>query len=212
LDHAVLGLSPYGDAPPPIWLASHGPRMLELCGRLADGWLPTNIDVASYGDKLETIQACADQAGRDPEAIMPSMLAYVLCAPDEETLERLCAMPLVRLLFAAVGLSEDVYRRNGSTSPFAGGSGFHSYLPTSVTQEEAERVAAHITPGIVREGTLHGDADAIAGRIREYAASGLRDIVLWNITAFADPALAGYSFGVLREVRKRLAPIHQPSA
>ena len=35
------------------------------------------------------------------------MLAYVLCAPDEETLDRLCNQTLVRLLFAAVGLSPE---------------------------------------------------------------------------------------------------------
>jgi phthiodiolone/phenolphthiodiolone dimycocerosates ketoreductase len=201
LENAVLGLQPYEGTPPPIWLASHGPRMLELCGRRADGWLPTNIDPETYADKLGTIRQAAEGAGRDPDAITPSMLAYVLCAPDDETLERLASHPLVRLLFAAVGLSEDVYRRHGSTSPFEGGTGFHSYMPTSVSREEAERVASHITPGIVREGTLHGDAGQIAERIRAYQQAGLRDVVLWNITAFADPSLAGYSFKVLREVK-----------
>ena len=43
LQDAVLGLEPYEGTPPPIWLAAHGPRMLGITGRLADGWLPTNI-------------------------------------------------------------------------------------------------------------------------------------------------------------------------
>jgi len=29
--------------------------------------------------------------------------------------------------------------------------------------------------------------------------------VMWNITAFGDPALAPYSFGALRELRAELA-------
>ncbi len=211
LEKAVLGLQPHEGRTPPIWLASHGPRMLELCGRAADGWLPTNIDPESYASKLQTVRASAEEAGRDPDAITPSMLAYVLCAPDEETLERLAGEPLVRLLFAAVGLSEDVYRRHGSTSPFEGGTGFHSYMPTSVTREEAERVASHIPPGIVREGTLNGDARQIAEQIGVYQEAGLRDIVLWNITAFADPSLAAYSFKVLREVKAILGGAPAPA-
>jgi phthiodiolone/phenolphthiodiolone dimycocerosates ketoreductase len=201
LEQAVVGVQPYEGTPPPIWLASHGPRMLELCGRLAEGWLPTNIGPEAYAAKLEVIRRSAEEAGRDPDAVTPSMLAYVLTAPDHETLERLAGQPLVRLLFAAVGLPEDVYRRHGSTSPFEGGSGFHSYVPTRVTREEAERVASHITPGIVREGTLNGDAGQIADQIKTYQEAGLRDVILWNITAFADPALAGYSFRVMRDVK-----------
>jgi len=211
LDRAVLGLEPYAGTPPPIWLASHGPRMLALCGRVADGWLPTNIDPETYASKLDVVRRSAEEADRDPDAITPSMLAYVLTAPDEETLERLAAQPLVRLLFAAVGLSEEVYRRHGSTSPFAGGSGFHSYVPTSVSRQEAERVASHISPGIVREGTLNGDAAQIADQIRTYQQAGLRNIILWNVTAFADPSLAGYSFKVLRDVKARLSGARAPA-
>lgn len=201
LENAVLGLDPYEGKPPPIWMGAHGPRMLEICGRLADGWLPTNIELDAYADKLAAIRQSAEAADRDPDAITPSMLAYVLCAPDEEALEHMCEQPLTRLLFAAVGLSPETYERHGSTSPFEGGSGFHSYLPTSVSREEAERVASHIVPGIVRDGTLHGTPQQIADQIRAYQQAGLRDVVMWNITPFADPDMAVYSFKAMKEVK-----------
>ena len=123
LEDAVLGLEPFEGKPPPIWLAAHGPRMLDICGRLADGWLPTNISPEAYAEKLAAIYRGAEGAGRDPAEITPSMLAYVMCAPDEETLERMCEAPLARLLFAAVDLGPDAYERHGTTSPFEGGSG-----------------------------------------------------------------------------------------
>jgi phthiodiolone/phenolphthiodiolone dimycocerosates ketoreductase len=205
LEGGVLGLEPYEGTPPPIWLAAHGPRMLDLCGRRTDGWIPTNIEPEDYAEKLASIRQSAEGAGRDPDAITPSMLAYVLCAPDDETLERLCEVPLTRLMFAAVSISPETYARYGSTSPFEGGSGFHSYVPTLVTREEALRVASHIPNGIVRDATLHGTPEQIAARIKAYADAGLRDVILWNITAFADPALAGYSFRSMRKVRELLA-------
>jgi phthiodiolone/phenolphthiodiolone dimycocerosates ketoreductase len=204
LKDAVLGLEPYAGKPPPIWLAAHGPRMLRLCGRYADGWIPTNISPEAYATKLAAIRQSAEAAGRDPDAIVPSMLAYVLCAPDEETLARMCEAPLARLLFAAVDLPPETYERHSTTSPFAGGTGFHSFLPTTVTRAEAERIVSHIAPGIVRDHTLSGTPEQIAEQIRGYQQAGLRDVILWNITPFGDPAQSVYSFRALREVRRLL--------
>jgi len=205
LKDAVFGLPLYEDTPPPIWLAAHGPRMLRICGELADGWLPTNIKPDAYGEKLGKIRASAEKSGRDPDAITPSMLAYVMCAPDEETLEQMCNSPLARLLFAAVDLPAETYARHGSTSPFEGGTGFHSFVPTRIERAEVERIVSHIPGGIVREHTLCGTPEMIASQIATYAEAGLRDVVLWNITPFADPAQSVYSFRALRELRSLLS-------
>ena len=204
LEDAVVGLEPYQGKPPPIWLAAHGPRMLRITGRLADGWLPTNIKVDAYEEKLAAIRASAEAAERDPDSITPSMLAYVLCAPDEEALVKMCDAPLARMLFAAVDIPPDVYERHGSTSPFEGGTGFHSFLPTTVSREESERIISHIPGGIVREHTLSGTPEQIADQIRAYQQVGLSDVVLWNITPFADPSQSVYSFKALKRVRQLL--------
>jgi phthiodiolone/phenolphthiodiolone dimycocerosates ketoreductase len=201
LRNAVLGLDPYEGRDPEIWLGAHGPRMLGICGRTADGWLPTNVTPAAYGEKLAAIRAAAEGADRDPDAITPSMLAYVLCAPDEETLERIAAQPMVRLLFAAVDLSPETYARHGSTSPFEGGTGFHSFIPTRVPRPEVERIIDHIPAGIVKEGTLHGTPEQIVAQLGEYEREGLRDVVLWNITPFADPELGAYSFDAMKQIK-----------
>jgi phthiodiolone/phenolphthiodiolone dimycocerosates ketoreductase len=187
-----------------VWLAAHGPRMLRITGRLADGWLPTNIKPEAYAEKLGAIRESAEAAGRDPDAITPSMLAYVICAPDEETLERMLDAPLARVLFAAVDLPAETYERYGSTTPFEGGTGFHSFLPTTVSRAEAERIISHIPAGVVREHTLCGTPEQIADQIRGYQQAGLRDVILWNITPFADPAQSVFSFKALTEVRRLL--------
>ena len=61
----------------PIWLGGHGPRMLDLVGRKADGWLPTlHFLVQVLGRQPEQLYAmqtsvrqAALAAGRDPETI-----------------------------------------------------------------------------------------------------------------------------------------------
>jgi phthiodiolone/phenolphthiodiolone dimycocerosates ketoreductase len=211
LEDAVLGLEPFEGRAPEIWLAAHGPRMLRITGRLADGWLPTNIKPDAYAEKLTAIRESAEAADRDPDAITPSMLAYVICAPDEETLDRVCEAPLARLLFAAVDLPASTYERYGTTSPFEGGTGFHSFIPSRIDRVEAERIASHIPGGIVREHTLSGTPEQIAEQIRAYQQAGLRDVILWNITAFADPALSVYSFKAMAEVRRLLGDVPEPA-
>jgi phthiodiolone/phenolphthiodiolone dimycocerosates ketoreductase len=115
---------------------------------------------------------------------------------------------MTRMLFAAVDLPAETYARHGSTSPFAGGTGFHSFMPTTVTREEALRIVSHIPGGIVREHTLAGTPKMIAEQIRAYQQAGLRDVVLWNITPFADASLSVYSFKAMREVRQLLETAH----
>jgi phthiodiolone/phenolphthiodiolone dimycocerosates ketoreductase len=73
-----------------------------------------------------------------------------------------------------------------------------------VTRAEAERIISHIPAGIVREHTLCGTPQQLAEQVRAYQQAGLRDVILWNITAFADPALSVYSFKAMTELRRLL--------
>jgi alkanesulfonate monooxygenase SsuD/methylene tetrahydromethanopterin reductase-like flavin-dependent oxidoreductase (luciferase family) len=130
--HSVRGAKrgPAPAHPVGIWLGAYKPRMLELTGRLADGWLPT----AGYlgpGDLAAgnaAVDAAATAAGRDPAAVRrllnispddgPSgrwaqalaalalehgTSAFILGSDDPETLRRYAGevAPAVRELVAA---------------------------------------------------------------------------------------------------------------
>lgn len=203
LRRAVPGLSPFG-AGPPVWTAAHGPRMLELTRREADGWLPTKMTPGQYQASLKAIEVAAREAGRDPEAITPAMLGYVLLGPDEATVQRLTEQPLVRAL--CVLLPAAVFRELGVEPPLAAaGSGFHDFIPTQVGRADALRIVAGIPPAVVRHYAFCGTPEQVAAQVREYAAAGLRHLVMWNITAFGDPGLARYSFAALKELRAELS-------
>lgn len=63
-----------GPRPPhpiPLWIGSFGPKMLQLTGRLADGWAPTNkyADPAHIATIRHHVDRAASQAGRDPASI-----------------------------------------------------------------------------------------------------------------------------------------------
>lgn len=203
LKDAVLHLGPYGDTPPPIWTAAHGPRMLDITGRYGDGWLPTKMSPEEYATSLETILAAGAGAGRDMGYFTPGMLGYILVGPDEEAVERMTHAALVR--FLCVLLPSQVYRNLGFTPPLEGsGSGFHDFIPTRVSRAEAERIVAAIDPEVVRYYAFCGTPESIVEQLKPYHAGGLRHMILWNITAFGDPELARWSFDGLRQIKDLL--------
>jgi len=200
LDHAVLGLNPFGERTPEIWTAAHGPRMLELTGRKADGWLPTKVTPPEYGRMLARIREAGADAGRDMDRFTPGLLAYVLLGPDEETVERLKQQPLVRML--CILLPSEVFRRLGLEPPLgADGSGFHDFIPAATDRARSLEIIEAIPPRVVEYYVFAGTAEQVAREIIGFWEEGLRHLVLWNITAFGDPDLAGFSFRAMQEVQ-----------
>lgn len=203
LRNAVVGLGPYGDRMPEIWTAAHGPRMLQLTGRMADGWLPTKVTPQEYGAGLAAIRAAAAAAGRDIGHFTPGMLGYVLVGPDEATVQRLTEHPLVRAL--CILLPGKVFRDLGYEPPLEGlGSGFHDFIPTEWGREEMLAAIDRIPPAVVRHYAFCGTPEQVIEQIRGYRRHGLRHLIMWNITAFGDPALAGFSFRAANAIRAEL--------
>lgn len=204
LDSAVLGLQPYGSTPPPIWLAAHGPRMLKLTGRYCDGWIPTKMSVEEYRDKLALIRSSAREAGRDPGAITPGMLAYVLIDEDPQVADRFLDSFLVKGL--CLLLPAEVFKRFGAEPPFGeGSSGFHGYIPAKWGRAESEALFRRVPREVVGYYCFHGTPEQVAEQVMAYAREGLQHIVLWNLTPFADASKAGSSFRCLERVKEILA-------
>jgi len=204
LRDAVLGLEPYEGRCPPIWVAAHGPRMLRITGQLADGWLPTRMDPQEYAEKLAVIRQAAVEADRPAEAVTPGMLAYTVLDEDRAVCRRLLEHVLVKGL--CLLLPAEIFERFGAEPPLGrGSSGFHHYIPTRVGKEEALTAMGKVPREVAEYYTVHGTPEDAAEQIQELATAGLRHIVLWNITAFADPTRARSSFQCLDRVKEILS-------
>jgi len=90
IDKAPMDLTVPADRMPQIWLGAHGPRMLELTGRYADGWYPwETLSPDEYERRLKVVHTSARAAGRDPDAIVPAQMIQMLTARTQAGLRRL---------------------------------------------------------------------------------------------------------------------------
>jgi len=134
-------LRPRPDRPIPIWLGAYGPRMLDLTGRRAEGWLPSMflLPPEAAFRSMRRIREAAAAAGRDPDA-----LTYgdnVSVAVDESaasTPQRIAGGPAE----VAARLAELV----------GGGFNFVNLWPAGDPRVQRERLAGEVLP-LVRDGT-----------------------------------------------------------
>ncbi len=71
--------------PPPIYLASLGPRSLEVCGEIADGWLGTSFIPETADVFFDDIRTGAERAGRSLDELDLEAAASVVFTDDPET-------------------------------------------------------------------------------------------------------------------------------
>lgn len=181
LDGAVMGLAPPESRTPEIWVAAHGPRMLEITGRYGDGWIPTAPPLhgpADYEIAWKAIQATAEGAGRSPQTITPSLLAYAVMAPNVTQVERLLRSKLARYM-ALMGTSAEWWDRWGLDHPFGRDfGGYPDVLPEAIDRDFIHVAIDRVPPELVRSCSMSGTPRQVEATIRDYADAGLRHIVL----------------------------------
>jgi probable F420-dependent oxidoreductase len=69
-------------APPPVWIAGYGPKVLQLAGRIADGVILQFADPDLIAWCLEFVWEGAKEAGRDPKSLEIMAAAPVWVSDD----------------------------------------------------------------------------------------------------------------------------------
>ena len=198
LDQAILGAEPYGDAPPPIWVAAHRPRVLRATGELADGWLPILLDAAEYGDALARLRAASVAAGRPANAVTAGLYAWIVVDEDRETARRMLDDVLLRLV--ALTAPAEEYHRAGGEPPIGEGWGLLHYVPTRLGRDEALRMAAAVPHELLERYYTWGTPDDIVARLAAFRQAGMEHVYLANVTALGDMTKAASSTALLTDI------------
>ncbi len=200
----ALGLRPFGDRPPPIWVAAHGPRGLEIAGRLGDGWLPLCPDPVAYGAMWAAVQASAARAGRASDAVVPGCYTRVVVAEDDDVARHI-ALGSLLLRFIALTGSADAFTRHGAGHPLGDGvHGLTSFVPSGITRGDALALAGAVPDAVVLDTVIAGSPATVAGRLVALADAGARHLQVVNMTPLADPSQAALSEALLGEALQDL--------
>ncbi|GLY44512.1 phthiodiolone/phenolphthiodiolone dimycocerosates ketoreductase [Amycolatopsis sp. NBRC 101858] len=216
LDQAVLDLRAPKGRRPEIWLAAHGPRMLELTGRYADGWYPWEpVGPDEYGRRLREVQGAAKRAGRDPEAIQAAQVLTVVLGRDEQHVRRLLRAKSVRYL--ALLADAGAWRAFGAEHPLGPDfRGAMDLLPHRYSRTQVEDAISAAPDELVASRVVAGTPKQVRDRIGGLVDAGLRHPVLVAASALVTPADAVYSMAGLvwlsRSLRTRRAARISPVA
>lgn len=200
LKDAILAIGPYKDGEyPPIWIGAHGPKMLDLTGRLGDGWLPANLDLNSYKKGLKIIRASAKKIGKNPDNITPALWCYAILDEDHEGCLKMLETPLIKCL--GLVMSHEKFEQYGISHPLGENyKGLFDFIPTRIDRKTALEAIEKIPKKMCEDIFLYGTPDEIIGKIEEYAKVGLKHIVIQNATIFSDIKKIKTSFNCLKKV------------
>lgn len=211
LEAASMGVRPFGEAPPPIWLAAHRPRGLALTGRLGDGWMPLATTPEDYRAGWAAIAAAAERAGRSPADIERGLYVRVVLAESDEEARRIIDDSLL-MRFIALTRPAERFEAHGAEHPIGPGSaGITDFLPTRLSREEALALAARVPDEVVRETVLHGSPDDVARGLEAFVAAGARHIQIVNMTPLAAPSALAASEEMLGAVVERVRAAGAPA-
>lgn len=203
LRHARLDTEPYEGRFPPIWIGANGPRMLEITGRLADGWWPTQVwSPDQFADKLAVVRSAAERAGRDPDAIVPAATMGLLIGDEDEVVEMLQA-PLLKAWLLQVPAA--VLRSRGYEHPMGDDwNGYHDINPGELTRERIADMLGRVDTGALLELFRHGTPQQTARIVKDYCDAGLRVPAIIDYSRMAGQAYAARSAVKIRQVEDEL--------
>lgn len=204
LDHAIMDLRPPPGRTPEVWIAAHGPRMLELTGRYGDGWLPVAVvSPEDYANRLAKVRDAARAAGRDPRRIRPCLQTYVVFAPTIREAEAILDTKLIR--FVALLAPAELWAQFGERHPFGDTfRGFIDFVPESYSRAELEDAMATVPRSALSQAITWGTPERVASRLRDFGHVGVRHVNLEMVSAAASPKAAVYAPWAARRVSRLL--------
>jgi F420-dependent oxidoreductase-like protein len=154
----------------PIYLAALGPKNLELCGEIADGWLPIWFAPEHAASLRQPLDAGARKANRDPAAI--DIVVQVTVSIDDDVGKALDALrPTLALYVGGMGSREhNFYNDLACSYGFAEAAGKIQDLYLAGRKAEA---AALVPAELIDRVCLCGPVERVAARIPAYRDAGV---------------------------------------
>jgi F420-dependent oxidoreductase-like protein len=165
-------------APPrpniPIYLATLGPKNLELTGELADGWLGTSFIPEHAPMFFEPIAAGAAKAGRSLAHLDLQVAGGVVAFSDD--IERLISPRKPGLAFTLGAMGSRAHNFYNDVYRCAGYEDVALEVQDLWFKKQREKAAARIPDELVLKTNLIGTENMVRERIRIHQAAGVKTL------------------------------------
>lgn len=204
LHHARMDTDLYEGRAPRIWIGANGPRMLDITGRHADGWWPAGAwEPEEYAAKLQVIRQSAEQAGRDPMAIVPASIQVCMIAKDDAELAEILDAPLVKAFLLQVSAKELAAR--GFAHPLGPDwGGYQDINPAVLPRERIVSMLEKTRPEMLMAMIPTGTPRQVARRMKGFVDAGLRVPKIMDYGGMAGLKFAGQTAAKVREAEDEL--------
>ena len=194
VDRALLALQPYGDTPPPMWVAGAGDEVFYLAGAIGDGWTtyaPPGIsrDPEKLGAEIASVKEFATQAGKDPEQDISICLQIMtMLHPDPKVIDELRDQPHVRWMSQMVLPSSNVYKdQNLGPHPMGEDWSYAAKMDRHYAMSKEE--ALDICDRTPREAADYvffcGSPEEVADTLKPYLDKGVTHLLVMNVAPIA---------------------------
>lgn len=163
----------------PIYLATMSPKLLELTGETADGWLGTSFvpeGSAAYFTHLDAGLAAAGRARGDLDVCQGAEVAF---AADEDELRRMVAGRKGELAFSLGGMGSARTNFYNAAYSRQGWGDVAAAVRERWQGGDRDGAAALVTDEMVLATTLIGTEEMVRARLRVWRAAGVDTVRLY---------------------------------
>jgi phthiodiolone/phenolphthiodiolone dimycocerosates ketoreductase len=193
VDRAMVALQPYGEKPPPIWVAGGTDEVFHLAGAVADGWVTygppgTEDDPQVFAAQVAKVHEQAKLADKSPEDVAICFMAMTMVHPDPKVIDRLRDHPHVRWMSQMVLPTSNMYKQwNLGPHPMGDDWAYAVKMDRHwmMTREEGLDVCDRTPREAADRVFFTGSPEEVAMKIKPYLDAGATDLLIMNVAPIA---------------------------
>jgi len=183
---AVLLPKPISEIP--IWVASNGPKTIEMTGELADGWLPLGVSTKFYKSGVEKIKEILYKNGRDISKFTFGVFNRVFLNNDIQKINEQVKGVKMSLLMQPLAIKELGYWKDEFDEIFCEATGYkcEEISLLKVDREVLGKfdlnklsvILDQIPNEVVQDNIMFGTKEQVIEKIQKYIDLGAEYFVL----------------------------------
>jgi alkanesulfonate monooxygenase SsuD/methylene tetrahydromethanopterin reductase-like flavin-dependent oxidoreductase (luciferase family) len=172
LDRAYLQLGQENRPLPIVYLAAFGPRMLKLCGREADGWIPHCHTSETYNHDLKIVMD-ARQSVKRGSKFHPAYYTLASVSKNPKEADKIIIGPAKYFLALIPEALTKI-----DPSAMHPGRIWEKIRDPRLQREMISRIASSVPDSDGYDTVIHGSPDDCIEQIAQYQKAGCKEFML----------------------------------